>query len=1183
MAGAFPVFASAGAERAAVQDGAQDETPEGRAVREAAESGKPVEVMSKRAETRQVLANPDGSFTRREFIRPAFAKVGGEWQDADATMRRRADGRVGPAAATFGLSFSGGGDAPLATMEKDGRSLSITWPKPLPEPRLDGRSAVYADVLPGVDLRIQADVDGFAQYVVVKTREAAAQPELRELTYGVKSAGADLKADGKGRLTVTAPDGTGLFSAPTPVMWDSSHEKAERTPQTAAAEPRASRAKRSVASAPAGTGDGEQPQHNGPGAEAVPSKLKEMPTRVVGDTLRIAPDAEFMKDPDTVFPVTIDPIFSGGGRNAWTIAYHKGGSLSGTSFWNGGGFSDQLARVGHEDWTNGTARSYFQMDTDGLDGAKIMSATFNVLNSYSWSCSPTPVDFGWTGPISPSTTWDNQPSWNETLQSKSFAHGWTGDGSKCKGGEGEDFDSDALKRLVQRAADGGDANLTFGLRSRSDYEGQVSSWKKFHNNPHLEVTYNRAPKVNSFAAFQGPWSPGGEDNLKVACDDDPATWPTIGRNDLTLTAKVSDPDGGQVTAAFVVWEYAGDGVLEPIAPVNSGGTAQVQVPISKLVDGKRYKWHVQARDGIESSAWTSHCGFNVDKSGPAKPTVTAVDGYKLDTPEVAARKPRKVKLESGDRFGLDGFCYTLNKPLATANTKCSNGTFVKADGNGAATITVTPGVWPQNRLHVQAYDKAGNLSPYAGQSGAETDTTLISTKEPEFVHAPDGSVHGDLPGDLDGDGYADLLATDKSGNLRFYGGKGDGSLEDGRVVDSGGWNGARIAHRGDFISATEGQTKDGYEDFIVKIGNKVYLYPGDGSGMPLTDRRKELIHPTGKQTGPLTGPGGKCVDVDNAKTDNGTAIRIHGCNGTNAQDFELSNRRLTVLGKCVDVPNGRGTNGTAVQLFDCNGGRGQEWLDRGNDSLYNPATGRCLDLPEANTADGTRLTVFDCNDGAAQRWNVPGSWQDAHQIITPGDADGAPGADLMVAEGPNMVVYSGTAEGPLAAETGTYKLKPGKLAGKSGDGLVESTVPGDVTGDGVPDILARLTPRADHNSPDYGKLALFTGARVADPKGGNRYTTVGKSIVYGNAGWDLDGVPAIASAGNVQGKVVDTGKGYRQFVPTAGQETPDFWATLPGGDNGSGILRFYPGNRTDHGDPVKIGDGAWTRDIVGIF
>ncbi|MFH9426623.1 DNRLRE domain-containing protein, partial [Streptomyces sp. NPDC017529] len=526
-AGVSPALASPAADPSAVQD----DTPEGRAVREAAESGKPVEVLSKRDETTQVLANPDGTFTWRQYVRPAFAKVDGDWKEADATMRKRADGRVGPAAATFGLSFSGGGDAPLATMEKAGKSLSITWPKALPEPLLSGDTATYPDVLPGVDLRIQADVDGFAQHLVVKTREAAAQPGLAELTYGLRSQGTVLKADGAGKLKVTDSEGNELFTAPTPVMWDSSHESHEVAENTATgrATQAGFRGKRSaVAAAAAGpTTTGAQ---DGP-----PSKVVEMPTKVVDNTLRISPDADFLKAPDTVFPVTIDPIFSGGGRNAWTIAYNKGGSLTGTSFWNGGGFSDKLARIGHENWTNGTARSYFRMDTDGLGGARIISATFNLLNSYSWSCAPTPVEFGWTGPISESTTWNNQPSWNETLETKSFAHGWTGDGSQCKGGEGQDFSNAALKRLVQRAADRGDANLTFGLRSRSDYENKVSSWKKFHNNPHLEVTYNRAPKVNSFAAFQGPWSPGGEDNLKVACDDDPATWPTIGRNDLTLT------------------------------------------------------------------------------------------------------------------------------------------------------------------------------------------------------------------------------------------------------------------------------------------------------------------------------------------------------------------------------------------------------------------------------------------------------------------------------------------------------------------------------------------------------------------------------------------------------------------------------------------------------------------------
>ncbi|MGK5728122.1 ricin-type beta-trefoil lectin domain protein [Streptomyces sp. URMC 124] len=1153
---AAPVPAERSA-RAAEQDPVDDES---RAARTAAETGSPVEVLSRRDETTQVFANPDGTSTWKQYVRPAFAKVDGAWKEADATLRKRADGRVGPAAATFGLSFSGGGGSPLATMEKDGASLSIEWPAALPEPRLEGNTAVYPEVLPQVDLRVQADVDGFAQHLVVKSREAAANPQLARISYGLKSKGAELKADGKGNLKVTDGAGKELFTAPTPVMWDSSGGR-----KTAG-----------------GTGARLTRSAVALQEEAPPSKVVEMPTEVVDDTLRIAPDVRFLNDPGTVFPVVIDPIFSGGGRNNWTIAYKNGGSLDGTSFWNGGGFKDKLARVGHEDWTNGTARSYFQMNTKGLGGARIVSSTFNILNSYSWSCTASPVDFGWTGSISSSTTWNNQPKWNKTLQTKTFAHGWTGDGSECKGGQGEDFSNAALKDLVQKIADGNESEVTLGLRAAPDHEDEVSSWKKIHNNPHLEVTYNRPPKVDSAHWYQGPWSSGGSGSREMSCSSDPAAWPTVGRTDLTLAAKVSDPDGGQVTAAFAVWEYGGEGVSAPKATVSSGGTAQVTLPVSGLEDGKRYKWHVRARDGIEDSPDTPQCGFNVDKSAPAKPTVTATDGFPLDKPVVAARKDRKLRLTSSDRFGLDGFCYSLNKQLPASNELCAGGTFVKADKDGTAAVSVTPSLWPNNRLHVQAVDRAGNLSPYDGGDSPRSDTTLIVTDQPDFVHNAEGRVDGDLPGDLDGDGYVDLLATDKQGNLRFYGGNGDGSVKKARVVDAGGWNGARIAHRGDFISATEGVSKDGYEDYFVKIGNKVYLYPGDGNGAPLTRRRKELIRPAGKNDGPLVALGRKCVDLAGGKNDNGTGIRIWDCNGTAAQDFQLTDRRLRALGKCVDVPGGKGVDGTAVQLYDCNGTAAQEWLDRGDGSLYNAASDRCLDLPGAKTANGTALTVHHCNGTDAQRFEVPGSWSDVHQILTPGNVDGKPGNDLIANEGRRLVVYSGTAEGPLAAEAGTYRLRPGVPVGDSRGNEIQWAASGDIDGDGVPDLMGRLTSAADHSDDIYGKLFLYRGSRTPGNRGGVSYEAKNMTLI-GGAGWTLDNIPDLAFNGNVQGKVIDSGMGYRQFVPVKGQETPDFWATHAGGASGTGVLRFYPLQPSRHEDPVVVGDGSWTTGIIGIF
>ncbi|MGM1061712.1 glycosyl hydrolase [Saccharothrix sp. Mg75] len=121
--------------------------------------------------------------------------------------------------------------------------------------------------------------------------------------------------------------------------------------------------------------------------------------------------------------------------------------------------------------------------------------------------------------------------------------------------------------------------------------------------------------------------------------------------------------------------------------------------------------------------------------------------------------------------------------------------------------------------------------------------------------------------------------------------------------------------------------------------------------------------------GPITGVGGKCVDVAGAATANGTAVQLWDCNGTAAQTWTASGA-VRALGKCLDVA-GQGTaNGTPVQLWDCNGSGAQQWQVQGG-QLRNPQSGRCLDAPGGSTANGTRLQVWDCNANTWQRWTVP--------------------------------------------------------------------------------------------------------------------------------------------------------------------------------------------------------------------
>ncbi|MEU2663401.1 glycosyl hydrolase family 18 protein [Micromonospora sp. NPDC007220] len=129
--------------------------------------------------------------------------------------------------------------------------------------------------------------------------------------------------------------------------------------------------------------------------------------------------------------------------------------------------------------------------------------------------------------------------------------------------------------------------------------------------------------------------------------------------------------------------------------------------------------------------------------------------------------------------------------------------------------------------------------------------------------------------------------------------------------------------------------------------------------------------PVGR-TGPITGIGGKCVDVAAAGTANGTAVQLYACNGTNAQSWTVgTDGTLRALGKCADVTSASTANGAKVQLWDCNGTGAQVWQAQANGTLRNPASNRCLDATGNSSADGTRLQIWDCFGGANQVWRLP--------------------------------------------------------------------------------------------------------------------------------------------------------------------------------------------------------------------
>jgi glucose/arabinose dehydrogenase len=129
---------------------------------------------------------------------------------------------------------------------------------------------------------------------------------------------------------------------------------------------------------------------------------------------------------------------------------------------------------------------------------------------------------------------------------------------------------------------------------------------------------------------------------------------------------------------------------------------------------------------------------------------------------------------------------------------------------------------------------------------------------------------------------------------------------------------------------------------------------------------------TGGGTGPIVGLAGKCLDVRNAATADGTQIQLYTCNGTSAQSWTKSGQTLRSLGKCLDVSGGGSADGTKIQLWTCNGSGAQNWVPNTDQTLRNPQSGKCLDVSGNNSADGTPVHLWTCIAGAAnQKWSLP--------------------------------------------------------------------------------------------------------------------------------------------------------------------------------------------------------------------
>ncbi|MGW6461827.1 DNRLRE domain-containing protein [Streptomyces sp. NPDC055078] len=353
-----------------------------------------IEVTDARTETSTTYVNSDGTVTEEAYAGPIrFKGDAGEWHDVDPSLVQAEDGSIrakghphglalaGRKAAPKGLKAAGAKGAaavPLVTLvDRADRQVQLGWYGALPRPTVEGAEdtvARYKDVLPATDLLIEATRTGYEQFLELKSRSAV--DANGQVSYSLRAKGLSAKAHGDGSVTLTDSKGKTAGVLPSPVMWDARTDK----------------------------NSGEH------------THTAKVTVKVAQDgdtiTMTLTPDAEFLADDATQFPVTIDPTINVG--------------ASFDTFVQQDNTTDQSAATELKIGNNGSgqvARSFLSFPMKNITGKQITAAKLNLFEYHSWSCTAKGWDLYSTGAASTSTRWTSQPTWGTNYATSTHVNG----------------------------------------------------------------------------------------------------------------------------------------------------------------------------------------------------------------------------------------------------------------------------------------------------------------------------------------------------------------------------------------------------------------------------------------------------------------------------------------------------------------------------------------------------------------------------------------------------------------------------------------------------------------------------------------------------------------------------------------------------------------------------------------